>query len=125
MKKELQVCTFEQAKKLKEFKLLQHSYFAYTTEGSLVNRDMNKKELAMMSVATDFIPAYNVPELSVMLDAYVNDFYFDYKTKLWTIKTTDYSFGVQAQCYAHHLIHLLETNQTNAVAISHNLLCVS
>lgn len=66
MKIEDQVCTLEQAKKLKELGVNQTSHFAWIDEGQLISRDKNVKELQLLAIATDFTSAFTVAELGVM-----------------------------------------------------------
>src|ERR1700747_1860468 len=65
MKIENQVCTFEQAKTLREEGVDQKSFFAWIDEGQLLSQ--HSANLGLMSIATNFTAAYSVAELGLML----------------------------------------------------------
>jgi len=127
MRIEQQVCTKDQAHKLKELGIRQDSFFAYISEGELLSR--HSPNLNLMAIATDFVAAYSVAELSQMLPDYYPSWRFPVHTggplkwvatvicwpkpqgidDIHTASEFDRIGDTQAEALANLLIALLET----------------
>lgn len=140
MKIENQVCTIEQAKKLKELGIRQESFFAWIDEGQLLSR--HSPNLPLMNIATSFTAAFTVAELSEMLPDYYPSWRFEVTTggpKKWvatvicspkppgiddihTASEFDRHGDTQAEALATLLIALLETGTVTPEQINQRLL---
>lgn len=112
-----QLCTIEQAKKLKELGVIQESEFAYFMDKNHLVRRNRNYELSEVDYC-----AFTVAELGVMLCKYANDCWW-YKGAEWVQLTQNETvFQTQAECYADFLIHLLETKAITAEEVNQRLI---
>lgn len=123
MKIEQQVCTLEQAKKLKELGIKQDSYLTYELvpwdrtnshkkKGKLINLKPTNKGKASAVLGFEYFAAFTVAELGEMLGYHLN---LSYSTKdgkqSWLAKDKPvHTFDTEAECRASLLIHLIESS---------------
>jgi hypothetical protein len=124
MKIENQCCTKDQAHKLKEFGVAQNSFFAYIDEGELLSR--HSPNLNLMAIATDFVAAFTVAELGLMLPpGYYSMRTTDEGWRCYDLDgkevIEDYVYDYEAKCRAAAVIQLLESSLTAAEEINNRL----
>ena len=135
MRLELQVCTADQARRLKELGVAQNSFFGITQEGNIISK--HSQGLALYAIATETNAAFTVAELGQMLPEYVDKGSRTFRRVQWSNRPSDgnplvhaeeyrlayrqssedcfgefpdnFHFSTEAQIRAAVLIHLLET----------------
>lgn len=85
MKKQDQVCSYEQAVKLAQLGIKQSSYFGIAAEndGTVISRDKSVRELQLLAVATDIYAAFTVAELGKMLSEWITEGHKDFRFFQW------------------------------------------
>lgn len=119
MKLENQVCTLEQAIKLKGLGLNGHAIFHWIPEAW----DDGYRLKFRPNTSKKCFPAYTVAELGVMLGKNVKEIFLHGPTGMWTQKQgmNPNMFITQAECYANWLIHLLENKLITAEEVNTRL----
>jgi hypothetical protein len=122
MKLENQVCTYEQAQKLKNFGILQQSLTAYVIQDKRLAVDLH----TAFEWGPGKVAAFNVAELAVMLP---DDYYESHRgpsKDYWYcghIESDDFHFeSTQAKVMASMLIELLEKECTNVADVNARLI---
>jgi hypothetical protein len=113
MKLVYQVCTLEQAQKLKDLGILQTSLASWFNDTFEPMFNIANKEEKDWRIFNDIHPvaaAFTVSELGCMLNRAANDIFFHNPTQLWTQKKSliPNMFKTQAEAYANWLLHMLE-----------------
>lgn len=127
MKLENQVCSLEQAKRLKELGIEQKSHFVFcpTTEGHTI---VNRESGIHLMWPDEHFAAFTVAELGVMLSAWLfprhnnwmprpNETGFDVLGGL----AERQSFATEAQARAAMLIYLLENSHITPTSVNQRL----
>lgn len=109
MKIESQVCTLNQAKKLKELGILQQSYFVWG--------ENNRKVIEEWSIEGNedvFYAAYSVAEIGIMLKGHNTPIYWHVWNE-WCFKENNdpRGYGTEASARAEYLIYLIKSNLIN------------
>lgn len=135
MKLEHQVCTLEQAKRLKELGVVQDSVWmwVYPKKEKMISTEkgvyhhLHAKDIIDDNEGDEFdheaASAWGVAELGVALGKHVKDIFLHGPTLMWTQQKgmNPDMWQYQAHCYANWLIHLLENKLITPESVNDRL----